>query len=92
MIDALSALQDRTFAPAIKLNISVYPPERRPAAPQPVGYPDRRSFVGVASARPDGRPYGLISGYVSRDDLFWLPAAEDPVREYNVRRQPGGPW
>jgi predicted pyridoxine 5'-phosphate oxidase superfamily flavin-nucleotide-binding protein len=88
MSDALAAVQDRTFARATKLTAGSYPPERRLTAAQLAEYLDRRAFAVIATARPDGRPHAVISGYVRRDDLFWLPVAEDSVRERNVRHQP----
>ncbi len=88
MSDVLAAVQDRTFARATKLTAGAYPPERRLTAAQLTGYLDRRAFAVIATARPDGRPHAVVSGYVHRDDLFWLPVAEDSVRERNVSHQP----
>lgn len=88
MSDALAAVQDRTFARATKLTAGAYPPERRLTAAQLTGYLGRRAFAVIATARPDGRPHAVVSGYVHRDDLFWLPVAEDSVRERNVSHQP----
>jgi predicted pyridoxine 5'-phosphate oxidase superfamily flavin-nucleotide-binding protein len=86
--DALAAVQDRTFARATKLTAGAYPAERRLTAAQLAEYLDRRIFAVVATTRPDGRPHAVISGYVRRGDLFWLPLAEDSVRERNVSHQP----
>jgi nitroimidazol reductase NimA-like FMN-containing flavoprotein (pyridoxamine 5'-phosphate oxidase superfamily) len=88
MSDALAAIQQRTFARATKLTAGAYPPERRLTAAQLAEYLDRRTFSVVATTRPDGRPHAVVSGYVRRDDLFWLPVAEDSVRERNVSHQP----
>lgn len=88
MSDALAALQERTFARATKLTVGAYPPERRLTAAQLAEYLDRRIFAVVATARPDGRPHAVISGFVRRDEFFWLPVAEDSVRERNVSHQP----
>jgi predicted pyridoxine 5'-phosphate oxidase superfamily flavin-nucleotide-binding protein len=88
MSDVLAAVQERTFARATPTTAGAYPPERRLTAQQLSRFLDGHVFAVVGTARPDGRPHAAVSSYVRSGDLFWLPAAQDSVRERNARAQP----
>lgn len=88
MSDALTALQDRSFARANAATASAYPPDRRLSGEQLAAYLDRRVFAVVGSSRPDGRPHAAMSSYVRRGTTVWLPTVAGSARERNVRGQP----
>jgi len=88
MSDALTVLQDQSFARANAATASSYPPDRRLSGVQLAEYLDRRVFAVIGSSRPDGRPHAAMSSYVRRGTTVWLPTGAGSARERNVRGQP----
>ena len=88
MSEALARLQERTFAASNAATADSYPAERRLSGEQLAAYLDRRDFAVVSSTRPDGRAHAAVSGFVRREDVFWLPTVAGSVRERNIRAHP----
>lgn len=88
MSEALARLQERTFAASNAATADSYPAERRFSGDQLAAYLDRRDFAVVSSTRPDGRVHAAVSGFVRREEVFWLPTVAGSVRERNIRTHP----
>lgn len=84
MSEELNDLQNQSFARATRVTLDSYPPDRRLTGEQLASYLDRRSFAVIGSARPDGRAHAVISSYVRRGAVFWLPVVAGSVRERNL--------
>lgn len=85
---SLAAIQTRTFDSASASTKTAYPPEHRLSGGALLEYLDRRRFAVVSTARPDGRPHGVVTGYHRVGDELWLPTMSSTVRARNVRSQP----